>query len=145
MLLGYTVQPALRPLPWMASMPKRRGMPSRDWQLVGFFAREHVQEGTYLALAYARCEFGVAQALVGSVDILVGRALVRGDIAGTDVLAHLPYLLFQCHLLQEELSALLRGEGRVLPVAFAAAGGEQHGRNEEYLFHQNCTFTLVFW
>ena len=98
------------------------GLAGKNLQLVGFFAREHVQERAYLTLAYAGGQLGVAQALVGSVDILVGRALVRGHIAGADILAHLPYLLFQCHLLQKELSALLRGEGRVLPVAFAAAG-----------------------
>ena len=120
------------------------GLAGEHLELMGFFAGEHVQEGSYLTIAYARGKFGVPQALVGSVDVLVGRALVRRNIAGAYVLAHLPYLLFQGHLPQEKLRALLRREGRILPVGFAATGCEQHGRENQILFHRTCIFMLVF-
>ena len=76
------------------------GLRRQHLQLMRLFAGKDVQEGAHLAIADALGQFGIAQVLVGGIDVFVRRALIRRNIARTHILAHLADLLFQRHLLQ---------------------------------------------
>ena len=103
------------------------GLGGQHLQLVGLFAGENVQESTHLSFADALGQFGIAQVLVRSVNVLIRRTLIRGNIAGPHVLAHLADFFFQGHLLQQEGRPLCRGQRGVAPVLGRAGGQGQEG------------------
>ena len=111
-------------------------------QLVRLFPGENVQECTHLAFPDALGQLGIAQVLVRCVNVLVRGTLVRRNIAGTHVLAHLADFFFQRHLLQQETGPLSGRQGGIPPVPGRTGGEAQEGSKEKGFFHYNCTVSV---
>ena len=119
------------------------GLACEYLQLVRLLSGQHVHERTDLAVADAVREVGIAQILIGSINVLIRRTLIRRHIARTYILAHLAYLLLESHLLEKQFRALFSAQRSIVPVARRTGACKHDTGYQEISFHYNWIFRFA--